>query len=122
MPAAGIRAAGIHDTGNPAAGTKSTGPAAPFGYRRLGPRSGAGSDGPTRPGHDPPRAQARAGGPQPRTHGTSGGATITINTTRTTRELADGNEMPVLGLAAGLKPQTELVSAELTDEQLATLR
>ena len=46
---------------------------------------------------------------------------MTINTTRTTRELADGNEMPMLGLAAGLKPQTELVSAELTDEQLATL-
>ena len=47
---------------------------------------------------------------------------MTINTTRTTRELADGNEMPMLGFAAGLKPQTELVSAELTDEQLATLR
>jgi thioredoxin reductase (NADPH) len=47
---------------------------------------------------------------------------MTINTTRTTRELADGNEMPMLGFAAGLKPQTEPVSAELTDEQLATLR
>jgi hypothetical protein len=41
---------------------------------------------------------------------------MTINTTRTTRELADGNEMPMLGLAAGLKPRTELVSAELTDD------
>jgi thioredoxin reductase (NADPH) len=47
---------------------------------------------------------------------------MTINTARTTRELADGNEMPMLGLAAGLKPQTELVPAELADEQLATLR